>query len=83
MNIIDPTPIEYISTFPELLAKSAPPDPRYTKVEGFRLPNTVQLDERYCIVVAGPEAAYVFTALVERMAEFAKTLDLARSREPA
>ena len=83
MNIIDPpTPLEFISTMPELLQASQPEDARYTKVNAYRLPNTNQLDERYVITIAGPESVYILTALCERMAEFAKTLDLARTKEP-
>lgn len=81
MNIINSTPIEYISTFTELIQRSQPPDPRYTKVDAYRLPNTEQLDERYCLTIAGPEAIYILTAIIERMTEFAKTLDLARKAQ--
>lgn len=82
MNVIDPPrPIEFISTMPELLQISQPPDPRYTKVDAYRLPNTTQLDERYCITIAGPEAVYILTALCERMAEFAKTINAARQAQ--
>lgn len=83
MNIIDPpTAIEFISTFSELLKASETEDARFTKVNAYRLPNTTQLDERYVLTIAGPEAVYVLTALCERMAEFARTLDLARDKAP-
>lgn len=79
MNLIDPPrPIEYVATMSELLELSTPPDPRYTKVDAYRLPNTKALDERYCITIAGPEAVEILTALCERMAEFARTVDAAR-----
>lgn len=79
MNLIDtPRPIEFISTMQELLTVSQPEDPRFTKVDAYRLPNTAQLDERYVITIAGPEAVYILTALCERMSEFARTIDAAR-----
>lgn len=82
MNIIEaPRPIEFISTMPELLAISQPEDPRFTKVDAYRLPNTHQLDERYVLTIAGPDAAAILRAVCERMAEFAKTIDMARAAQ--
>lgn len=83
-NIIEtPRPIEYVSTMGELLERTNPEDPRFTKVDVYRLPNTKQLDERYAMVIAGPEAVFIMTALCERMEEFARTMDAARQAPSA
>lgn len=82
MNIIEPNrPIEYIATLPELLALSEPPDNRFSKVDVYRLPNTTALDERYVITIAGPEAAYILTAICERVQEFARAISHTRQKQ--
>jgi hypothetical protein len=49
-------PVEYIGSFDELLAESHPADQRFTKVGVFQMPKTLQLQDRYCMTIAGPEA---------------------------
>lgn len=48
--------IEFVGTFTELLDKSANEDPTQTKADVFQLPNTAQLQERFCMTFCGPEA---------------------------
>lgn len=52
-------PVDYIGSFDELLAESHPGDARYTKVGVYQMPKTLQLQDRFCMTFAGPEARHL------------------------
>lgn len=63
--------IDYAGTFTELMQKSENEDPTQTKADVFQLPNTPQLQERFCMTFCGPDAralASVMTTLLDAVA---------------
>ena len=65
-------PVEYIGSFDELLAESHPGDARYTKVGVYQMPKTLQLQDRFCMTFAGPEAqqlAQIVLTWVDQLAD--------------
>lgn len=69
--------IEYVGSFTELLEKSENEIPNQTKADVFQLPHTRELQERYVMTFAGPDAhllAAKMTEILDALAGAAKQL---------